>query len=137
MTEPAVIHRVELPIDDRPHGIDLTGVILHVASRRHGYLDVWYQARPADVDHMRRAFQVVGTGQPIPAHLGAHIAGGHKGTAITPDGQLVWHLLESYCSHQNVIEAAEFGDQPGTGAGICQDCPTALRGDGEGGWLPV
>jgi hypothetical protein len=82
----AVIHRAELPIDDRPHGIDLTGEILYVASRQAGTVDVWYQARPDGMEPMQRSFQIVGTGQPIPTHLGLYLLDGYKGTAITADG---------------------------------------------------
>lgn len=66
-----VIHRTELPIDDRPHGIDLTGDILHAAVRRFGSVDVWYVARQDSQQHMRRSFQIVGTGQPFPPGLDA------------------------------------------------------------------
>lgn len=130
---PDVIHPAELPIDDRPHGIDLTGDILHAAVRRHGTVDVWYQARrdPA-VEHMRRSFQIVATGQPTPVHLARP-----HGTAISPDGQLVWHVLENYCQHQNVIDTAELGDRPGRGLGICHDCHATLQGDGDDGWIPA
>lgn len=133
--EQPVIHRAELPIDDRPHGIDLTGEILHTAIRRAGAVDVWYQASPAGMDPMRRSFQVVGTGQPIPAHLGCYI--NHKGTAVAPDGLLEWHVLESHCQHQNVIDTAQWGDQPGHRTGICEDCHAYLTGDGSGGWIPA
>ncbi|MEW2187686.1 hypothetical protein AB0900_30845 [Streptomyces cellulosae] len=132
MTQQAVIHRAELPIDDRPHGIDLTGDILHTAVRRPGAVDVWYQARPDGMEPMRRSFQIVGTEQPIPLWLERH-----HGTAITPDGQLVWHVLENHCQHQEVIEAPEFGQHPDRAFGVCQHCPTRLQGDGEGGWLPL
>lgn len=137
MTQQAVIHRAELPLNDRPHGIDLTGEILHVAARRTGAVDVWYQARPDGEEPMRRSFQVVGTGQPIPTHLGLSIVGGHKGTAISPDGQLVWHVLENHCAHEDVIDTAQITDKPGHGSGICERCTVDLRADGHDGWLPV
>jgi hypothetical protein len=133
MLIPNVIHRIELPTDDRPHGIDLTGDILHAAVRRHGTVDVWYQARRDQaLEHMRRSFQIVATGQPIPIWLARH----HR-TAISPDGQLVWHVLENACTHQNVIDTAEFGDRPGHGTGICEDCRATLTGDGHDGWIPA
>ncbi|RSN50526.1 hypothetical protein DMH12_24910 [Streptomyces sp. WAC 04229] len=131
----AVIHRTELPIDDRPHGIDLTGEILHTAVRRPGAVDVWYQPRPENMESMRRSFQVVGTGQPIPTHLGLHIVGGHKGTAISPDGQWVWHVLENWCPHQEYTEIVEMGQLPDTSA-LCVDCGVDLEGDGHGRWRP-
>jgi hypothetical protein len=131
-TQKAVIHRAELPIDDRPHGIDLTGELLHAAVRREGSVDVWYQARrDPSVEHMRRSFQIVATGQPLPIWLGRH----HH-TAISPDGQLVWHVLENHCQHQNVIEVPEMKDLPDRVPGICRDCTTHLIGDGQGNWTP-
>lgn len=136
MTQQGVIHRAELPIDDRPHGIDLTGEILHTASRRPGALDVWYQARPAGMDPMRRSFQIVGTGQPIPAHLGLYLHSTHAGTAITPDGALVWHVLENHCDHPDVIDVSEMKDSPERVPGICRRCRTHLIGDGQGMWSP-
>ncbi|MFC9497719.1 hypothetical protein [Streptomyces sp. NPDC056982] len=129
MALPAVIHRTTLPLDDRPHGIDLTGEILHTAVRRPDAVDVWYQARPDGMEPMRRSFQVVGTGQPIPAHLGFFVT--HKGSAVSPDGELVWHVLESHCSHQNVVYTAQ------QTVGQCEDCGVHLTGDGEGDWIPV
>lgn len=136
MTQPAVIHRAELPIDDRPHGIDLTGDILHVAVRRSRTVDIWYQARPDSVQPMRRSFQVVGTGLPIPEHLGIDVIG-HKGTALVPESALVWHVLENYCLHDDVIDIVELPDQPGYGTGRCEHCGVSVRGDGQGGWIPV
>lgn len=132
MPIPAVIHRIALPVDDRPHGIDLTGDLLHAAVRQHGAVDVWYQARrdPA-IEHARRSFQVVATGQPIPAWLDRH----HK-TAITPDGQLVWHVLENYCPHQDVIEVPEMQDPTDRVPGICRGCHVHLMGDSQGVWTP-
>lgn len=127
-----VIHRAELPLDDRPHGIDLTGEILHAAVRRDGAVDVWYRARQDEQQHMRRSFQIVGTGQPIPLWLDRH-----HGTAITPDGMLVWHVLENHCQHQNVIEVPEIKDPPDRVPGICHDCHVHLIGNGKGDWKPV
>jgi hypothetical protein len=129
---PDVIHRAELPIDDRPHGIDLYSDILHAAVRRHGAVDVWYRARPENVQHMRRSVQIVATGQPIPVYLDRH-----HGTAISLDGKLVWHVLENHCQHHHVIETPEFKDLPGHGSGICAGCHATLQGDGADGWIPA
>ena len=128
-----VIHRAELPIDNLPHGIDLTGVILHAAVRREGAVDVWYMARPADMQHMRRSFQIVRTGQALPGWLFRN----HQKTAITPDGQLVWHVMENHCPHPAVIEVPEMKDDPARAPGICDNCGVHLIGDGNGGWLPT
>lgn len=127
MTQQAVVHRAELPLDDRPHGIDLTGEILHVAARRPYAVDVWYQARPDGMEPMRRSFQIVGTGQPVPTHLGFHVT--HKGTAISPDGQLVWHVLENHCPH---VERP--GSMPALLPGDCSNCLARLVPDEEFGW---
>jgi len=128
----SVIRRAELPIDDRPHGLDLTQVILYAAVRRPGTVDVWFKSRPEGMPHMRRSFQIVGTGQPIPRHLDLHHA-----PAVSPDGTLVWHVLENHCPHQNVIDTCQMGDQPGCGTGICHDCHATLQGDGCDGWIPI
>ena len=134
LTIPNVIHRIEIPIDDRPHGIDLTGELLHAAVRRHGAVDVWHFRRNENIQPMRRSFQIVATGQPIPAHL-SHL---HRTkTAITPDGQLVWHVLENGCLHQNVIEVPEMQDPTDRVPGLCHDCHVHLIGDGKGVWTPV
>lgn len=124
---PDVIHRYELPIDDRPHGIDLNGDILHAAVRRHGAVDVWYLARHDGDEPMRRSFQIVGTGQPFPTWLSRH----HK-TAITPDGQLVWHVVENHCPHQDVLVQAIGVNGRG---GECKDCGLSVS-DGGDGWVP-
>jgi hypothetical protein len=129
---PAVIHRIELPVDDRPHGIDLTGDLLHAAVRRPGVVDVWYMARrDPHVQPMRRSFQIVATGQPLPIWLARH----HH-TAISPDGQLVWHVLENHCGHQRVLDVSEMKDPPERPIGICDLCNTHLVGDGQGVWTP-
>ncbi|WP_455770902.1 DUF7352 domain-containing protein [Streptomyces chartreusis] len=130
MTAPDVIHRAELPLDDRPHSIDLTGDILHAAVRRPGHVDVWYRARREDQQHMRRSFQVVGTGQPLPPALDRH----HR-TAVSPDGQLVWHVLEIHCPHP--LPAPEDLSPPGPVGTDCPACGVSLHGKPGSGWIPV
>lgn len=124
--EPRVIHRFEIPVDDQPHGIDLSGSILHAAVRRPGIVDVWAYARPENVPPMGRAFQVVGTGHPNPT------GSSHAATAITPDGALVWHVLEVSCAHQFMA----FGDGE-TPPDICPQCGTAMTVNDEGAWIPA
>ncbi|MDX2658289.1 hypothetical protein PV402_39575 [Streptomyces scabiei] len=131
MALPDVIHRIELPLDDRPHGIDLTGDILHAAVRRPDAVDVWYFARRDDTRHMRRSFQIAATGQPLHPWLGRH----HK-TAVSPDGQLVWHVLENHCPHQYVLDVGEMKDRPDRPVGICDLCSTHLVGNEDGAWTP-
>lgn len=128
MTIPDVIHPAELPIDDRPHGIDLTGDILHAAVRRPGAVDVWYLARrDQNIQHARRSFQIVATGQPFPPHLGRHHA-----TAVTPDGMLVWHVLENHCPH-----AEKPGGQPQQIPGLCPGCRVRITAHPTLGWVPA
>lgn len=80
------IYRHEIPVDDQWHAIDLTGDIVHVASRSVHTVEIWviHGSQAAS----RRGFRVYGTGQPIPDDVT------HVGTAIPPGGDLVWHLME-------------------------------------------
>jgi hypothetical protein len=85
----AEIRRYEVPVDDEWHGFALGGPIVHVAARRPDVVELWavhYTDRPVLES---RTLRVVGTGQPLPYERLRHI-----GTAITPDGALVWHLVE-------------------------------------------
>jgi hypothetical protein len=80
------IHRLAIPVDDQWHTIALHGPIVHVATREHRHVEIWF------IDNVglpgeERTFRVYGTGQP-------DLKGTHVGTAITPDGALVWHLME-------------------------------------------
>ncbi|MCI3279149.1 DUF7352 domain-containing protein [Streptomyces cylindrosporus] len=124
------IHRAELPIDDRPHGIDLSGDILHAAVRRFGSVDVWYVARRNDQEHMRRSFQIVGTGQPFAAGLHRH----HK-SAVSPDSHLVWHVLENLCPH-SLPAPEDLTDHQVVGT-ECPACRVGLSGKRGSGWVPV
>jgi hypothetical protein len=76
---------------------------------------------------MRRSFQIVATGQPIPPHLGTHQA-----TAVTGDGLLVWHVLENHCPH---VSAG--ADAPAEVPGLCPGCGVRITTDQRLGWLPV
>lgn len=80
------IYRYEIPVDDQWHTLDLTGDIVHIASRSVHTVELWAinEDRPSN----RRGFRVYGTGQPIPGDVL------HVGTAIPPGGELVWHLIE-------------------------------------------
>ncbi|WP_093803971.1 hypothetical protein [Streptomyces sp. Wb2n-11] len=121
-----VIDRFEIPIDDRPHLIDLIGSILHAACRRHGVVDVWAYARPERMEPMHRTFQVVGTGQSIPA------GASHVATAITPYGTLVWHILESHCPHSMLVF-----DDPEERPETCPLCGARMTMSSSGRWIPV
>lgn len=82
------IFRTAIPVDDEWHVLSLTGPIVHVATRGEDYVEVWFiEEKGAEPEE--RAFRVVGTGQPMAPALAHHV-----GTAITPSGCLVWHLME-------------------------------------------
>ncbi|NML55383.1 hypothetical protein HHL19_16565 [Streptomyces sp. R302] len=80
------IHRYEIPVDDRWHTIAGCGTLLHVDCRNPNLVEFWAWARD---DQPAREFRVYGTGQLIPDEGTTH-----RGTAIAPGGQLVWHLIE-------------------------------------------
>lgn len=82
-----IIYRYEVPVDDQWHGHDLSGSVLHVGCRNPRVVEFW--ALHTGGFTVRRLFQVVGTGQPLPA------GSRHVGTAIAPGGRLVWHLVEA------------------------------------------
>lgn len=85
-TEPPVIYRYEVPVDDRWHPIPGCSTPVHVGCRDPRVVEFWAFHRP---DLPPRDFRVYGTGHPIPD--GAE----YRGTAVAPGGSLVWHLLES------------------------------------------
>lgn len=94
--ETKTVLRHEVPLDSRPHPFRLTHSPHAIAAKRIGAahenvthrVEFW-----AEHDHSEamatRAFQVFGTGQPIPAS--ARIVG----TTERLDG-LVWHLYEIF-----------------------------------------
>jgi hypothetical protein len=95
------ILRYEVPVDSDWHVLDLPrGPIVHVAARMPDIVEFWLLDQ-GDGLVLTRAFQIFGTGQPIPP-----AAAEHRGTAITAGGSLVWHLME----HEPVLPgAAEVG----------------------------
>jgi hypothetical protein len=83
----AAIYRYEVPVDGQWHDLELTGTVLHVASRQPDAVEIWaLQGCDAPTGHR---YQVFGTGQPLPETAMAHV-----GTALAPGG-LVWHLIEA------------------------------------------
>lgn len=83
----ARIFRYMVDVDDRIHAHDLRGEIVAVGCRKLDAVEFWSvddEDEPYDV----RRFTVVGTGHPLPE------GGIHRGTAVAPGGQLVWHLIE-------------------------------------------
>lgn len=88
MADSVRILRYEVPVDDRFHTLRLLGPIVHVATRNPRCVEVWAStdgSGPYDWD-----LTVVATGQPFPG-AGALT---HLGTAISPGGELVWHLMQ-------------------------------------------
>jgi hypothetical protein len=81
------IFRYEIPIDGGWHKLDLTGPIVHVATREASVVEVW-AVHHDDMPTVTRTVSVFGTGRPFPESCV------HLGTAIIPGGLLVWHLLE-------------------------------------------
>jgi hypothetical protein len=81
------IHRYRIPAGAGPRVIPLTGDPVHVEAAGDGAVDFWAHHSPRDTPR-DRTFQVVGTGQPVPA--GARYIGT---TGRTPAGH-TWHLLE-------------------------------------------
>ena len=80
------ILRYEVPVDGQWHVHLLSGAALHVAARRPDVVELW--AMDTGVPGLRRAFRVLGTGEPLPATEDVR----HVGTALI--GPLVWHLIE-------------------------------------------
>lgn len=81
------IHRYEVPVDDQWHQLLLSGYVVHVASGGGEVVEVGAVAG-ARAPRLR-SFLVVSTGQGLPEGEWEH-----RGTALTPGGTFVWHLLE-------------------------------------------
>lgn len=84
------VFRCAVPVDDRWHTVEMRGPVLHVATRGHDYVELWFLDDDA-LPVADRTFRVFGTG-----HAG--VEGAYVGTAITPSGRLVWHLFEQTSS---------------------------------------
>lgn len=82
----ATIHRTEVPVTDEWVTRRLPGPILHVATRRHAVVELWFRTdgEPHDLD-----LRVFGTGHDLPEGDIRYL-----GTAIEPGGHLVWHLMQ-------------------------------------------
>lgn len=89
MTE-ARIFRYEVPVDDRWHPLDVPDPcqIVQVGCRRRDVVEFWAISVGST---WPRQFRVVGTGQPFDLNEDVY-----KGTAVVPEGDLVWHLTERY-----------------------------------------
>lgn len=82
------IFRQTIPVNDNWTTLELSGPIVHVGTRGEDYVEIWFLDDPA-AETTTRAFRVVGTGEPMAPALATHV-----GTAITPSGRFVWHLME-------------------------------------------
>ncbi|WP_328344840.1 DUF7352 domain-containing protein [Micromonospora sp. NBC_00421] len=87
-TDTARILRYEVPVNDRWNLTHLPGPIVHIASRNPGTVEVW--ATTDSFGPYHADLRVYGTGQPYPAASDIH----HRGSTITADGRLVWHLMQ-------------------------------------------
>lgn len=83
------VYRTAIPVDDQWHTLYLSGPIVHVATRGEDYIEVWHIDDTSNGKPVGRAFRVVGTGHALAPALATHV-----GTAVTPSGNLVWHLFE-------------------------------------------
>jgi hypothetical protein len=79
------IYRYLVPVDDQWHDQDFDGEVLAVNCRRLDAVEFW----AVEGGIVPRCFRVVGTGHPMPEDAR------YVGTAVTPDGSLVWHLVEA------------------------------------------
>jgi len=81
------MYRYEVQVDDQPHPFFLTSGPVHVAAPSPNVVEFWAENR-GDEDGRQRAFQVFGTGQPLPDFAR------WVGTCDRTPGGLVWHLYE-------------------------------------------
>lgn len=79
------IYRYEVPVDGQVHAIELSGKILHVASRRPEVVEFW--ALSSGGVSITRRFRVYGTGHTLPEGPVTMC-----GTAL--DRDYVWHLVD-------------------------------------------
>lgn len=82
------IFRQTIPVDDSWHTVELRGPVLHLNARAEDVVEFWHlhdTTQPATP----HAFRVVGTGHTLPANMV------YVGTAVTPSGAFVWHLMEA------------------------------------------
>lgn len=87
------IYREEVPVDDLWHTVELRGPILHVAARSDTAVEFWH-LHDTDQPSTLHAFQVIGTGWTLAPAMTNHV-----GSAVTPSGTFVWHLME----HERVV----------------------------------
>ncbi len=88
-TDP-VIRRHEIPADRQWHDLGLTvgARVVHVAAHTDT-VALWVQTWPA-LGARTRQFRAYDTGEPLTGWERLT----WRGSAATPDGQVVWHLME-------------------------------------------
>lgn len=84
------VGRFTVPCDDKWHMVGLSGGVLHVDCRSADSVEFWAITDRDGKGRAPRYFRVFGTGQALPEN--SKIA--YVGTALTPGGVLVWHLME-------------------------------------------
>ncbi|MFJ1782435.1 hypothetical protein ACIOKA_37650 [Streptomyces anulatus] len=99
-SQPEVIYRYEIPVDDQNHRFTIGQGPLYFACRQDGIVEFWAYA-PTVASALVREFTVIGTGHPIP------VGTWHVGTVISPCGTLVWHVLEHALPLQQAQGGAE------------------------------
>jgi len=83
------VYRYQVPVDDQPHTFKVAGMPLRVAASGDARtVEFWIEDDDQFPAVTRRAFQVFGTGQPLP-----DIAK-WRGTCERHPLGLVWHLYE-------------------------------------------
>jgi hypothetical protein len=87
LEQPSSVYRYEVPVDDRCHEFELSGPIVHVASRRPDVVEFWAYNNPGQPEESV-TLRVFGTGHPI--DVDGEIS--HVGSALV--GPLVWHLVK-------------------------------------------
>lgn len=100
------IYREVIQVDDQWHERTLRGPILHVATRHEDAIEFWH-LHDTDQPVTKHAFRVVGTGHQMAPALALYV-----GSAITPSGTFVWHLME----HERLRQAPWTGEQTDTDA---------------------
>lgn len=84
------IFRFQVPVDGEWYAFDLNGPVVHVAARTEDIVEFWTvydDVDPVTTDRSQ-SFKVLATGQLIPTDAK------YVGTAVTPSGRLVWHLVQ-------------------------------------------
>lgn len=82
------IFRHGVPVDEQWHTLFPVTDPLSVGCRDRSVVEFW-SWEPHGDSASWRFFRVYGTGQEIPENVK------HWGTAVAPDGFLVWHLFEA------------------------------------------